>query len=655
MIKRFLLLLLLLGLTLPALAQAPAESQRAQAYYHFSRARLLDDQGQWEEAIKAYNEALKYDANNSLIYSEMAQTYANHRRIREAVEMARRAIQLDNNNIEAHKLLSQIYIQRITNANAQQPPSTEDVNEAIREFEEIVRIDPSERTAYLMLGRLYYQIKGDRAKATDIYRKFLGIEPGSEEGVISLAKLQLDAGNTKEAIQLLENFLEQAPDSGSGLEALGEAYAEMENFEKAADAYKRALVLDPDNVEIKKSLAQALFFSDKIDDAANLYNELLRAEPDDGIALLRLGQIYRRQQKYSQARQFLTKAVQAFPDSMEVQFNLVLLDRDEGLLQDALRRTADMLKKMERPNGRYSESERQNRRVFLMHLGQLHQTVQNYDEAVRVFTELKSLTPEKDGRIDALIIDVYRDAKNLDRAVAHTETALQEAPDSPELQMIRADLIAEKGRVPEGIEALQKLMKGTDEDLRVLSLMVHVYERAKKFNDAQTVMDTAMKRFPNNHHVYFLQGALYEQQKKYPDAERAFRKSLELEKENPAVLNYLGYMLADRGEKLQEAEGMIKKAVETDPTSGAYLDSLGWVYFRLNKFDLAEQYLKKAIIFAATDSTIHDHLGDVYYKTQRYELARAAWTKSMELATDQEEIQKVKKKLDEVRTRLARK
>ena len=109
-------------------------------------------------------------------------------------------------------------------------------------------------------------------------------------------------------------------------------------------------------------------------------------------------------------------------------------------------------------------------------------------------------------------------------------------------------------------------------------------------------------------------------------------------------------MFADRGIKLNEALSFTQKAVQSDPTNGAYLDSLGWAYFKLNRLDLAEEYLKKATIFYNTDASIHDHLGDLYFKTRRYEEARTEWTKSLQLATEKDEIDKVKKKLDNLKT-----
>jgi tetratricopeptide (TPR) repeat protein len=649
------LLVLVLAMTFGRTSFGQAKTNaREDAYYHFSKGRMLDDQGQPAQAVEEYQKALDQDPNNSLIYSEMAASYLRNNRLREAVETAQKAIQADHDNIEAHKLLTSVYLQVIGRANAQQPPSVDTINSAIHEFEEIIRIDPTERQSLLMLGRLY-QIKGDRDKAAGIYKQFLGVEPGSEDGITALAKLHMDAGNDKEAIELLEEFVKQHPDSDSALQTLGEAYSTTQQYGKAENAYKRASELDPDDVEIKKSEAQAAFLADDIDNAAKMYEDLLKVEPEDGIARLRLGQIYRRQMKYDLAQENLQKAAEAFPDNIEIQFNLVLLDRDEGHIEDALRLANDLLKKTEKANGRYSEAEKQNRRIFLINQGILSQTLGNYNEAVRTFQDAKTLTNDKDGRMDALIIETYRMAKNLDKALQYNEQALGGAPNNRQLQMVHADIIAERGKVDDGIKALQQLQKGNDEDLDIFSAMVSVYQRAKRFDDAQNILNKAIQRFPNEEQVYFLQGSVYEKQKKYNDAEKAFRKALDFQKDDPAVLNYLGFMYADRGIHLDEAESMTQKAIQSDPTNGAYLDSLGWVYFKENRLDRAEEYLKKAIIFLGTDSSIHDHLGDVYFKTKRYEEARTEWNKSLQLSTEQDEIDKVKKKLDGLKTTRAAK
>jgi len=127
------------------------------------------------------------------------------------------------------------------------------------------------------------------------------------------------------------------------------------------------------------------------------------------------------------------------------------------------------------------------------------------------------------------------------------------------------------------------------------------------------------------------------------------------------VLNYLGYMLADKGSRLPEALKMIRKAVELEPMNGAYLDSLGWVYFKMGQYELAETNLRQAVERDQTDPTVHDHLGDLYEKTGRIRLAAAQWemsiadfSKSSSADVEPTEVAKVQKKLDSARVRLAK-
>jgi len=653
--KGFLVLLLAATLASPAFAQQPQQADpRAQAYYHFAKARILDGQGQWNAAVDEYKKALELDSNNSLIYSEMADTYFRNGRVQNAADAAEQAVKIDPNNISAHRILSSIYTSAIGTAAGQQRVPLEAIDRAIHEFEEILRIDQTDQQSYLMLGRLY-QVKDEPKKAEEIYRQFLGANPGSEEGVLALSKLQIDNGNYDEAVNLLEKYLQTNDDSGDAWETIGQAYLSLEKFDKASVAFKKALEDDPDNPDLKRALAQALFFGDKPEEAAKIYLDMLNADPNDGMALLRLGEIYREEKHYGQAHVYMQKAVQLFPDNVEVQYNMMLLERAEGLVEEALHRDTDLLKKTERANGKYSESEQQYRRQLLAQEGDLDSTLGHYDDAIKAFTDLKAVSDSKDGQVDAWIVNTYRAAKNTDKALSYCEQALKENPDSRALQIEHADLIAEKGRVDEGVQALQKLIKNTDDDLLVLSTEASVYERAKKYDQAQSILETAFKRFPKDQQVYFMQGGLYEKQKKYADAEAAFRKSLDIEKDNPDTLNYLGYMLADQGMKLQEALELIQKAVDLDPNNGAYLDSLGWAYFRLNKLDQAEEYLKKAIRFDSNDSTVHDHMGDLYLKLQKYEDARSEWNKSVQLSDDPEEIARVKKKIDSIKTKLAQK
>jgi tetratricopeptide (TPR) repeat protein len=127
------------------------------------------------------------------------------------------------------------------------------------------------------------------------------------------------------------------------------------------------------------------------------------------------------------------------------------------------------------------------------------------------------------------------------------------------------------------------------------------------------------------------------------------------------TLNYMGYMWADKGLKLPDALKMIKKAVEIEPMNGAYLDSLGWVYFKMGEYELSEDNLRQAVNRTQTDPTVHMHLGDLYEKTGRIRLAAAQWELSLDefnksSASDIEpgDVAKVQKKLETARVKLAK-
>jgi len=151
----------------------------------------------------------------------------------------------------------------------------------------------------------------------------------------------------------------------------------------------------------------------------------------------------------------------------------------------------------------------------------------------------------------------------------------------------------------------------------------------------------------------------------YDQADSEFRKVLAVtsptDPQAAATLNYLGYMNADRGVRLEESLSYIKQALTLEPNNGAYLDSLGWAYFKLGKYDLAEENLNKAAVHMGSDPTVQEHLGDLYQKTGRLKLAavhwdRAVqeWNKTVPAEQDGEAFAKVQQKLESAKVKLAK-
>jgi Flp pilus assembly protein TadD len=124
-----------------------------------------------------------------------------------------------------------------------------------------------------------------------------------------------------------------------------------------------------------------------------------------------------------------------------------------------------------------------------------------------------------------------------------------------------------------------------------------------------------------------------------------FQKALELNPDQPQVLNYLGYSWVDQGVNLEAGMEMIKKAVELRPKDGYIVDSLGWAYYRLGRFDEAVKHLERAIELRPEDPTINDHLGDAYWKVGRELEARFQWSHARDLKPEPEDLVKIEAKL----------
>jgi tetratricopeptide (TPR) repeat protein len=303
--------------------------------------------------------------------------------------------------------------------------------------------------------------------------------------------------------------------------------------------------------------------------------------------------------------------------------------------------------------------------ILFEQLGSAYRAQQNYPAAIESFEQLETLGPEARKRGVLLRISTYRDSRDLDRAIAEARKELEASPKDPDLTVTLAMLYGEKSETAQAAGLLQGLLQGNESDQEVYLNIAQVQQRGRKYAEAERAAEKAeqlAQESSGKESAWFMLGSIYERQKKFDLAEQQFRKVLAVNPNNAPVLNYYGYMLADRGIRLDEAISMIQRAVQQEPANGAYLDSLGWVYFKLNKLTQAEQSLRKAAGRESHDPTILGHLGDVYLKLGQSERAAellerslAEWQKALPADYDAERAGDTEGKLKTLRRRLAQK
>jgi Flp pilus assembly protein TadD len=275
------------------------------------------------------------------------------------------------------------------------------------------------------------------------------------------------------------------------------------------------------------------------------------------------------------------------------------------------------------------------------------------------------LDTETEKHARALIADTYRLSKDMPRALEESRKALELYPQDRGLQVTYALLLGENGQTDEAARFLREKFQEAGNDRELFVTLAQVYERGHRYADAEQAIRRAEKLASSpaeNEGIWFLLGAILERQKKFDLAEEQFKKVIELNPRNAQTLNYFGYMLADRGVRLDEAVIFIRRALEEEPYNGAYLDSLGWAYFQQNRLSEAESFLRKAADRSRHDPTIREHLGDVLFKTGRLALAGAEWEKALAewqraLPTelDNERVASLEKKLASLKHRVAQK
>jgi tetratricopeptide (TPR) repeat protein len=652
----------------PTAAPAPRKVDKAAAYYHYTLAHVYEEQvavyGRSElasKAIEEYRQAIEADPTSGYLTSALAELYAKTGRIRDAVMEAQDILKRDPSNLEAHKLLGRIYLRSLGDIQTGQG-SQNVLKLAVEQYEQIIKIEPDNVDDHLLLGRLY-RLNNDLQKAENEFKTAVKLEPDSEEAVTTLAYLYNEEGDTARAGEVLSSIPDVAR-SAKLYSALGYTYEQQKQYKNAINAYKKAVELDRENLDAIRGLAQNLMNDGQSDAALEQYKIIADANPEDWQTYLHIAEIYRKNGKFDLALESLKKAQSMAPDSIEVPYNLAAVYQAEGHYDEAIPVLQDLLKKTEKPDNNYTQPDKNNRSVFLERLGTIYRENNNSTQALETFRKMLVLGDENAERGYQQIIDTHREGKQWQQATDSAKEAVQKLPNNRSLKMVYAAQLADMGQADAGLQQVKALLKGAPEDREVYITLSQMYSRLKRWPEAEEALDKADQlstKDEDKEYIYFLRGSTYERQKKYEAAEEMFRKALLSEPQNATALNYLGYMLADRGMKLDEALGLIKKAVALDPANGAYLDSLGWAYFKLGKYEVAEDTLIKASQRIGTDPTVQDHLGDLYQKTGRLKLAAAhweralsEWNKTVAAEVDQNDVARVQKKLESAKMKLAK-
>jgi tetratricopeptide (TPR) repeat protein len=283
-------------------------------------------------------------------------------------------------------------------------------------------------------------------------------------------------------------------------------------------------------------------------------------------------------------------------------------------------------------------------------LAQAHAASNNLESAIETLEEIVDDEP----RVASALAQYQEQAGQLKEAADNYARALVLTPMSRELKYRRIAVLYTSGDYAQSAALAAQAQTEHPEDLRFPRLQARALFQSGAPARAVALLETTVKAFPKDVETQFALADLYNNSNREQDAERAMRQVLQLEPSNADALNYLGYLLAERGEQLDEAIRLVRRALDADPGNPSYLDSLGWALFRRGDLEEADKYLAPAAAKLPRNSVVQDHFGDVQARRGRWQDAIAAWTKALEGDGNDLDRAAVEKKIQDARSKLPR-
>ena len=249
------------------------------------------------------------------------------------------------------------------------------------------------------------------------------------------------------------------------------------------------------------------------------------------------------------------------------------------------------------------------------------------------------------------LADLYESVKKPQMAIKVYERMPASSPLKRNAQIQLATNLDAADRSDEAIKILKGVTAEAPKDIEAIMALGNIERGRKKFSDCATTYTLAIDAQPgvsdkNTWVTYYYRGICEERSKQWSKAETDMRKALELQPEQPHVLNYLGYSWIDQGVNLDEGMKMIKRAVEQRPDDGYIVDSLGWAYYRIGNYEEGVKNLERAIDLKPEDPTINDHLGDAYWRVGRTLEAKFQWAHARDLKPEPDDLPKIEAKIE---------
>jgi len=538
---------------------------------HYTSGMFYQLENNYEKALIEYFEALLYDSSSYSIYNRIAENHMALGRYESALRYLQKSLSLNPSNVETYRFISDCHY-RLKND-----------EEAVKYLNEVLKFDPlDENTRSLLL--LLYRKTSNHIGLAEQYKQMINIYGEDENWVRKAATIYLQNDKIDDALVLFKSYVESDSLNAGMWYSLGTVY-EMKNMDLSAlSAYKKALKLSPDFDQPAQRIRFIYRQKNEWDKLIQLFEPILAKHPQLTNIMVSLAEAYMFKEDYKKSRELLLPAL----NHKDINWQVYEI------------------------------------------LGRVELNEKNYALAGEYFKKILEI--DKKNRIGWIFLGfVYSDMDSLDLAEKNYRNALEYLPDDPFLLTFHGSTLGRLGRDNEALVQLERSIEIDPENINALLTYGLTLNRLGKDEQAIEPFKRVLKNDAMNLTALTTLAMIYDNLKMHTQSDSLYEDALVKYPDNDLLMNNYSYSLSERGLRLEYALMMAKKAIQAQPDNGAYLDTIGWIYYKMGQFQLALEHINKSLEKRENSAVVVEHLGDVYLELGEIDKAKEMWKQSLEM------------------------
>jgi|GEM_PF-1879183 len=559
------------------------------ALNYYIMGKIFENQQDYDKALSYYKQALVFDPYSSLIRTNIGLLLVRKNDISGAIKQLSSAVDSDDKDYDSRLFLSSLLF------------SKGDIDGTKRLLEEAKKIDPKRIDSYLKLSDLYLFLK-DQKSALNILNEMLKNSTDKSEAYLRMGNIYLNRRNIKLAIDSLNNAIRIDPSNRDAAILLSVSYELEENYDAAIDVLKKSQKYVLDDIEV----------------------------------MLSIGKLYLRKEDFKSAKIYFDYAIRNSSNLISISISIASIYSQEGYYTEAEEIYKSLL------------SEYKKNDEIKYYYGKLLLTLKKYNDGINLLEKIQDTKYKT--YANSLICAAFLEKKDYLKALECSENPNSEAETNI---FIKAESLIALKRYNEARVFLEKAIKNRELWGDAIIYLSRVYEKLISQEAAIALLSEAANRYDilldEKIRILYEIGMIYERNSKINEALEVMKSILTLNPDNPEALNFIGYTYIDNNINLEQAKDMILKAYMYSSRSGAIIDSVGWMYYKLADYKTALRYLKKAYRLLPEEPIIADHLADTYHKLNYNKEAIEIYEKILKMeALDDKLKESVSKKLQDI-------